>query len=210
MPLTYLITNWYSSKDDLRNKELIKAFNQNLNNPKIDCIVAVYEPDLDPAPPTNPKVIPVKCDARPKFSTYFALAKMVIPDGSICIIANSDIWFPEQSIEKIDDRVSLDVCLALAKYNNRHGILDLVNQVDSQDSWCFRTPIKTLDYADFSFGCNGCDNRLAYELDDAGYTVLNPAKAVVSVHEHQSNMRTIAADRSQLVPKPYLMCPVTE
>jgi hypothetical protein len=63
------------------------------------------------------------------------------------------------------------------------------NTWDSQDTWIFKNSIKSGNY-DIPLGIPGCDNRIAYELKEAGYEVINPSKTVKTYHYHLSNYRS--------------------
>jgi hypothetical protein len=56
-------------------------------------------------------------------------------------------------------------------------------RTDSQDAWIFTPPMKekVVHLSGFELGRPQCDNRLAYLLVDAGYSVLNAAFAVRAV-----------------------------
>ena len=52
-------------------------------------------------------------------------------------------------------------------------------------------------------GIRGCDNRLAYEIKEAGYKILNPSKSIVTVHIHSSNKGNLNPNQ-ETIPEPYL------
>lgn len=60
---------------------------------------------------------------------------------------------------------------------------------DSQDTWIFKGPIRSVA-ADFPLGVYDCDNKIAWELQQAGYRVLNPALGLRSYHHHQCGYRS--------------------
>ena len=71
---------------------------------------------------------------------------------------------------------------------------------DSQDVWVFNGLVKA-NIGDYYLGIAGCDNKLAFELKTARYTVLNPSKTIHAIHLHSSNYRTY--DPKKTVPQPY-------
>src|SRR5262249_35935415 len=69
------------------------------------------------------------------------------------------------------------------------------------DCWVFRGPPRSGMSLDFAPGLLGCDNRLAHELEAAGYTILDPYLTVRVLHFHTSADRNPA--REERVPPPY-------
>jgi hypothetical protein len=53
----------------------------------------------------------------------------------------------------------------------------------SQDVWIFKVPIPTDSmFTSFCLGIPGCDHRIAHELVQAGYMVLNPSLKIIARH----------------------------
>ena len=44
--------------------------------------------------------------------------------------------------------------------------------------------------ADFPLGVPRCDNKLLFELQEAGYRILNPAFSIKAFHVHKKQART--------------------
>src|SRR5204862_5215377 len=61
----------------------------------------------------------------------------------------------------------------------------------SQDVWAFEGPVKPVAFSDFALGKPGCDNRIAYELGQAGYEVLNPC---LSIKTYRSEERRVGKE----------------
>lgn len=62
-------------------------------------------------------------------------------------------------------------------------------------------------------GLAGCDNRLAYELTQAGLEVLNPSRTIKTFHFHDTAIRSNADSSGQQIvriPPPYHLLPPTE
>jgi hypothetical protein len=57
-------------------------------------------------------------------------------------------------------------------------------------------------------GIPGCDNRIAYELNRAGYRLCNPATKVQSIHYHESDIHNYNHETPK-VPRPYLYIEIT-
>ena len=81
----------------------------------------------------------------------------------------------------------------------------MYNKNSSQDVWIFKGPIKPNLKADFPLGVPRCDNRLLYELQEAGYTVLNPAFSIKAYHIHKGQRELVytEADNVYQIPPPY-------
>lgn len=52
---------------------------------------------------------------------------------------------------------------------------------------------------------HNCDNRIAHELEQMGYTIKNPSKTIQTVHVHLSNVRNYLQDDKpkEIIPPPY-------
>lgn len=120
------------------------------------------------------------------------------------IISNADVYFDE-SLELVN-KITSNEAWCLGRYED--GIL--VDRPDMQDVWIFRGPPRNVK-ADFQMGVMGCDNRLAYELEMAGYFVRNPAKSIRAHHLHKHAVKTREERASEpVVPGPYLHVPPEE
>ena len=54
---------------------------------------------------------------------------------------------------------------------------------------------------------HNCDNKLAYELSQAGFEVLNPSRTIVTFHLHDVNIRTYVSENIYRIPPPYKLLP---
>lgn len=207
--MIYLYQNYYVDPDETRNKELITCLNNNLANANIDRIMLVYEPDKGEIPPEHPKIQAIKSDQRPTFNDFFRLFNLIAQPDDISILSNTDIYLPESAIPYIIQGMKPDICMALSRHDHRGDHIHLFNQPDSQDTWIIKGKPKTLELGQFWLGVNGSDNKLAYELDMAGYKVINPAKTIQTIHMHNSNVRRSSADFKLRLKPPYKLLPVT-
>lgn len=124
--------------------------------------------------------------------------------GKINIIANSDIVF-DGTIEHVV-LLPENRAYALSRYEPDGK---LFNRPDSQDVWIFHASVKTLlESLDVNLGTPGVDNRLAFELINAGYMLSNPSKSVRTWHIHATNIREYS--QYDVNPPPYaIVYPVT-
>jgi len=193
-----LYTSFYQDKDAKRQKELLYCLNKNIENPLIDNIFLIVEGDVKL--PKSDKLIIVNGN-RPTYRNFFDLVNDTVTSvNDISIIANTDIYFNETL-------ASLDIherqCIALSRWDKKKDGLRLHNERFSQDSWIFKGKLRNVRFCDFYLGIPGCDNRIAYELNRAGYRMFNPATKIQSIHYHQSDLHNYDGSTPK-IPKPYL------
>jgi len=188
-----LFINLYKTHNHIRQKEIDYCLQKNMDNPLID----VYVMNEGVALPShiNQRFV----TKRPTYNDMFEWANEV---GGISIIANNDIYFDESIA--LAESILDGECYALTRYNVEAGLESKIG--GSQDVWIFKDEIKV--DAPFNMGVLGCDNRVAYEIDKAGYFVTNPAKDIITYHHHQSNHRTYSKENK--IPPPYKIIPITK
>jgi hypothetical protein len=172
-----LFTGLYKSERDKENEECLK---RNIENPLIDKIYLLSEDDKEVI--QNEKVVCIRLNHRPHYNDFFNIANDMNSD--ITIVCNSDIYFNETLIQL--ENLQEDKCYALSRWNDIDGDLQLFNRIDSQDAWIFKGKIKDVN-SNFAIGVLGCDNRIAYELNNAGYIVKNPSLSIQACHLHKGN-----------------------
>ena len=211
-----LITSYYRSKNSLRNREIDKCISSNIDNERIDLVFLLLDREYKILPDyfKQSKVRIIYTKGRQKYSDSFEVvnsAKLEFPEFTevISIVCNSDIYFlPDDVVEIKKTLSSRNLFLALSRWevleNGKHKLHDAH---DSQDSWIFLDEIKPGFY-DYPFGIPGCDNRIAYELEKAGYKVINPSYSIRSFHLHLTNYRNYNDETPKIQPpygyvKPY-------
>lgn len=200
-----LFVNYYSDKDSDRQTELDECFLRNVENPLIDkIIIFATNRDFDNAiellkPDELVKIRFILSDKRPTFNNYFKLFESY--NNDINIIANSDIIIPKQTITKINNKqFEKNTCLALTRYDTICGYWDskdysdatFFNRADSQDTWIFINcdfKGESIFGADFTLGVAGCDNKIAYLLDENGFNIYNPSLTLQTFHLHLTKVR---------------------
>jgi hypothetical protein len=193
-----LYTSFYQDKDAKRQKELLYCLNQNILNPLIDNIFLIVEGDVKL--PISGKLIIVNAE-RPTYRNFFDLVNDTVTSANdISIIANSDIYFND-TLAQLD--IKERQCIALSRWDKRKDGLKLHNERFSQDTWIFKGKIRNVRFCDFYLGIPGCDNRIAYELNRAGYRLFNPATKIQSIHYHQTDLHNYDHNTPK-IPKPYL------
>ena len=193
-----LYTSLYQDKDIKRQKELLYCLNKNIENPLIDNIFLIVEGEVKL--PISDKLIIIN-SKRPTYRDFFDLVNQTVTTpNDISIVANTDIYFNE-TLQRLD--IHERQCVALSRWDYRKEGLKLHNEKYSQDSWIFKGKIRNVRFADFYLGIPGCDNRIAYELNRAGYRMFNPATKIQSIHYHQSDLHNYDG-LTPKIAKPYL------
>ena len=193
-----LYTSFYQDKNAKRQKELLYCLNKNIANPLIDNIFLIVEGEVKL--PKSDKLVIVNGN-RPTYRNFFDLVNDTVTSvNDISIIANTDIYFNE-TLARID--IHERQCIALSRWDKKKDGLRLHNERFSQDSWIFKGKLRNVRFCDFYLGIPGCDNRIAYELNRAGYRMFNPATKIQSIHYHQSDLHNYDHNTPK-VPKPYL------
>jgi hypothetical protein len=198
-----LFTSIYTDKSEVRQKELIYCLNKNLNNIHIDKIYLLVEGVVDL--PVSDKLVIIPF-GRPTYRDFFELVNRTVTNkDDISIIANTDIYF-NHTLSKLTlaDRQ----CIALSRWDDKPGGLRLHNEKYSQDVWIFKGKIRNVNFCDFFLGIPGCDNRIAYELKYAGYTLYNPATKIQAIHYHRSDLHNYDG-RTLKIQRPYLFIEIT-
>jgi hypothetical protein len=209
MKILYL--NYYRDKDIKRDEELRNCLEYNIANPEIDHIVLLADEAIELPCFFPEKVLIRTVDKRPTYNDFFEATQHYYSAGDIIhIIANSDIFFDQVGLSLLD-KISLDnKCLALTRWDiQSDGSAKCHNNIGSQDVWIFKGNIRPID-GNFHLGKRGCDNRIAHEIEKAGYKVENPCHDVICYHLHLSNVRNYSTKGdADVIPPPYKYVPFT-
>jgi hypothetical protein len=127
-----------------------------------------------------------------------------VTSNDVSIITNCDIVVPAESLRLIETVIGFREMFCLSRYETgAGGVLNLFDAEYSQDVWAFRG-LPPAVAAGFFFGVPGCDNRLAAEVQAAGWTVSNPSRDIRTIHVHGSRIRTATNHVNHRLPPPYL------
>lgn len=163
-----LFVNTYTDADPERNQELQDCLSINKQHP----MLTVYE-----------------LSGRPTYNDFFTYINGVTQPEEINIIINSDIYFKDLGYNQFTN-LDFNSCYALTRWEIlEDGAEQFYNNSGSQDAWIFRGKIKPVKGADFTQGVAGCDNKIAYLLEQAGYKVTNPSLSIKTYHLHKSDVR---------------------
>lgn len=193
--LIVLYLSHYDEPDEARSLELARALRENLDNPYIGQVVLLSEPGAPAV--DDPKAVVVPAATRPDYADFFELINSRTGVNDVSVLVNSDVAFDETA--KLMRRVGRHEAYAISRHEVADGKPTLEVGPDSQDVWVFRGPVRAIA-ADYKMGTVGCDNRLAWELGNAGYVVSNPCLSVVARHYHLSGVRRYG---TEVVPEPY-------
>lgn len=204
-----LFINYYTDKNPSRQAELnycvlenIKSFDHVLviaNKRDFEAIKKLTGGDK--------LISPWITDRRPTYSDYFQLTRRY--KTSLNVIANLDIVIPKETLDKASAILenNKNTCLALTRWDMTEGLsVEFYDRTDSQDSWFFCGEVKEMPAITFGLGVAGCDNSIAYKLEQAGYNVINPSLSLKTYHNHITGIRNYLDDKghtSYTVPPPY-------
>ena len=193
MPPLVLMQGFYRDPAPARMKELTRCLEHNANNEHITEMYVLAE-DADAATARqqhpvllHPKIRVVEHGRRATFSDFFGWANQHLA-GKVVAVANADIYF-DDSVALLNTIDLGGKFLCLSRWDVLpDGSTRLFERDDSQDAWIFKAPIRPLE-CDFQLGQPGCDNRLAWEAQQAGLAVSNPSRSVRACHLHVSGVR---------------------
>ena len=179
-----LFTSYFESGNADRQAELDLCMEKNENNEFINRIFTISR-------------------FRPTFSDFFRYIKAYSKPGEINIIANSDIYF-DATLQILESLYNKNLCLALSRSDLICGELKPWHSRDSQDAWIFFGKPRNI-YGDFYLGKPGSDNRIAYEINKAGYQVINLCKTITIIHVHETQLKSYVRSDEHTVLAPYLL-----
>lgn len=200
----YLFTTYYISEDQERNDENFKCLKENYN---LDIISRIFlflqnqeKPEISDS---KSKIEYVSINKRPKFSDFFNFTNQLNNEDTRFIIANSDIFFDE-TLSLLNELAIENKVITLTRWDLQNdNSLKFYNKFLSQDVWIFSDKINP-KIGDYFIGQHGCDNRLLYELDQAGKKIINPSLSVKTIHVHMSQLRPYFNDSNyKYVQPPY-------
>lgn len=185
-----LYTTFYNEKNESRKKELISCIKKNVNNSHFDSIVIFNEgnslKELCPE-----KIVEVQVAKRPTYDDFIGYINSHTSKETIHVIANTDIFF-EKEIAVLEYLNLEDTCFALARWDTTESRKPLLfNHNDSQDAWIFKGEIQKGLKASYPLGVARCDNRFLYDLELAGYKILNPAFSIKAFHMHKGQRNVV-------------------
>ena len=192
-----LITSFYLPDNEERKNELTKSLTKNIECPYIKKI-HLYVDDqktyiylINKMKDKERKIKIVGIGKQPKYNDFFWYCNTNL-QNEICMISNTDIWLKHINnpmILTILMQKNIIFALTRHEYNMKSPLIN--KYCGSHDVFIFRAPIKKKIIMNINHPQNlwGSENKVINELISNGYTILNPCKQIVIVHEHKSNYR---------------------
>jgi len=184
-----LFTTAYNEKRPDRREEYIECLKRNTACLTLSELCIFKEGSSDIVP-SSEKVKLSSVSERPLYNECFTWINRLVEPNDISIIANTDICFDESIgvLEAWD--WPQNTCLALSRWDiTLDGPPKLFEHGDCQDCWIFKGKISQVK-GDFPFGVYDCDNKIAWELEKAGYKVVNPSLSIRTCHLHLCGYRS--------------------
>lgn len=210
-----LFTEYFKNQNTDRDNEVLSSINNNIKSNLFDKVFILTQSELNLENDHNTEI--VKVDTRQTFRTMFEHINQLCNKDDIVVICNNDIYFDESILQVECLVLKMKWFLALLRRDLNHdGSSSLfeyeVNDCfgrkgkrgDSQDAWIFKVPIQIPSNSDFYFGIPGCDNKIAYLMNELGYKVFNPCYDISIYHNHKSNERNYVKGKD-IIPGPYLL-----
>jgi hypothetical protein len=181
-----LLTPFYPDPEPARRDELVECLSRNAANELIAEIHVFLEngvaPEFD-----DRKLRLVRHGCRATYRDLFDYANSELA-GRRVALANADIYFGAD-IGRLAHCELTGRLLCLSRWDVLpDGSTWMFDHPSSQDAWIFETPIRPFP-SGFHLGLPGCDNRLAWEAEQAGLLVSNPARSLRAYHLHLSGVR---------------------
>jgi hypothetical protein len=201
--MNYLFTSHYNESSSVRNDELIRCLRCNIQSASVGTILLFVEATKSPIG-SHAKLICRPIRKRPTYSDFFSwAAQLDVKAADLVIIANSDIYF-DNNLQALVEALKEDQCAALSRWDiSPSGEPVLLDRSDGQDVWVFRGPLKKIR-GDFPVGVPRCDNRMLYELQKAGYEVINPSFSVRAYHLHSGTRQEYSVQNLEhFIDPPY-------
>lgn len=162
-------------------------------------------------------------EGQPRFNELFDLCG----EDMLNVIANADIFFDQDGIDLLRSVApGPRTCYVLSRWDvDKDGKATLWDHRDSADVWIFNGKPQGIDAGyyhnangevkAFTMGVAGCDNRLQWLIEMAGYKVFNPSKSIKAYHLHNVQWRSYlvnpdgtarGGDKIERIPPPYGRC----
>ncbi len=203
-----LFYNYYNDNTQERAEEIKACAGENLKNDTIDKIYLFNESEESFH---NNNVTDIKIASRPLFKDVFEKVSLYSKDNDINVIINSDCFLDTDDTLKLNQIGQNEAWCILRteiksinpfKLNKKLNKRNLrKHSGDMQDGWVFVGKPKQGMWLNFHLGTPGCDNRLAYEFQNVGYSIKNPGIKLKLYHFHNTKIRTYS--ELERVPEPY-------
>lgn len=180
-----LFYNYYEDKDTHRKAEIDFCLRKNIDNPLFDLIV-------------------IESDTIPTFDFMFDKVNRLAGPNDISIICNTYIFFNNtiSLAQLINDKEAYVLNRWDWSSDNNTRLFD--NDI-GQYAWIIKGKVENVA-GHFQIDRPGSDGRIAYELQKAGYKVINPSRSIKACQSHNSRM--VSYTENDRVRGDYLYVPV--
>jgi len=179
-----LLTGYYHDPDPHRRGEFLECLKRNAANDWIDEVRVFIEDATAPETISTDqrKVTLIPLRRRVTFRFLFDYANQHLKRQTV-VIANADIFFDE-TLRRLNGYDLRGKLLCLSRWDvQADGSTVFFEHPSSQDAWIFQAPIPEMT-CDFHLGLPACDNSLAWEAEQAGLEISNPARTLHANHLH--------------------------
>jgi hypothetical protein len=199
----HIIIQYYNDKNPERIKEYHTSIQKNLDNPAIDRVHNIIEPETKVPQEflNHPKHVVTILDknedtcnikGRLTFRYAFKYANEHIGPNQVVGIINLDNFFDDSEAWLNVDRdffsiSNIDKVLCLSRYewfwNESSKVEESQWKGASYDCWVFKTPLRDIPDCNFAVGnAPFCDNTITRRFFDCGYRVFNWAQKYKIFH----------------------------
>ncbi len=183
-----LFTTWYEERIPQRRSEYELCLQANLGCTVLNGVIVLDESGHLAVCEPSAMVFPIV--TRPTYSDFFSWINNVAGPSDLSIIANTDMAFDDSLAMLLEFDWPERTVFALSRWDVLvDGTAKLFEHGDSQDCWIFKGKVPER-IGQFPVGVYDCDNKIAWELQQVGYRVLNPSLSLRTYHHHLSGYRS--------------------
>ncbi len=183
-----LFTTWYEERVPQRRSEYELCIQANLACRVLNGVIVLDESGHLAVCEPSAMVFPIV--TRPTYADFFSWINNVAGPNDLSIIANTDMAFDDSLAMLLEFDWPERTVFALSRWDVLvDGTAKLFEHGDSQDCWIFKGKVPER-IGQFPIGVYDCDNKIAWELQQAGYRVLNPSLSLKTYHHHLSGYRS--------------------
>lgn len=205
----WLIQQYFTPQKAKREREIKRCLQKNIECDMIDKIILLNEEDYSAKFPKSDKIQQEILGRRMKYSDVMRFIYEKVPEGTLVVFANSDIYL-DNSWSELWSMNLKDKFLSLLRYEESQDPTEEPKlfgpREDSQDTWILHADsVKKREWTDFKdldfeFGKAGCDNAINVEMLRKKFIVANPSLTFKTIHCHASQIRTY--DQNDVIDKP--------
>jgi hypothetical protein len=192
-----IISTFYITSSNLRNKELEACFVNNLSSKYIEKIHLFVDDNtalnkIKELSNNSEKLVIIFVGIKPKYSDFF---KYILNNlkNKICMITNADIFLYECDNNLLENVINTNTAYALTRYEYNMSCPLINNYQGSHDCYIFNS--KFIDdkiineNTNFYQNFNGIETRIIKSLCECGLKVYNPCYQIKIIHLHYSGIR---------------------